>query len=100
VVAAAYEERAMIHQVVAPAGSSLLFTEALLHATGQVRSRALTPRRTRRIKTGIQERERERERVHPRPAGQVRSDRERAIIIAGYGTTYFPWKVCAAPGRR
>ena len=56
-VAAAYEERSLIHQVVAPAGSALVFTESLLHATGH-----------------------------------NRSNRERAIMIAGFGTTYFPWK--------
>jgi hypothetical protein len=28
----------MQHQVVAPAGSALIFTEALLHATGQIRT--------------------------------------------------------------
>jgi hypothetical protein len=35
---AAYEDRSLIHQVVAPAGSALLFTEGLIHATGQIRS--------------------------------------------------------------
>ena len=38
IIAAAYEDRSMIHQVVAPRGSALIFTEALLHATGQNRS--------------------------------------------------------------
>jgi len=38
IIAAAYEDRSLIHQVVAPAGSSLLFTESLLHATGQITS--------------------------------------------------------------
>ena len=57
ILAAAYEDPSLIHQVIAPAGSSLLFTEALLHATGQ-----------------------------------IRSDRERVIIIAGFGTTYFPFR--------
>ncbi len=38
VVACAYEDPSLIHQVVAPAGSTLLFTEALVHATGQRRS--------------------------------------------------------------
>jgi hypothetical protein len=37
IISAAYEgDRSMIHQVIAPAGSSLVFTEALLHATGQI----------------------------------------------------------------
>ena len=57
IIAAAYEDRSMIHQVVAPRGSALIFTEALLHATGQ-----------------------------------NRSDNERAIMIAGFGTTHFPFK--------
>jgi len=56
IVEAAYADRSLIHQVVAPSGSALLFTEALLHATGD-----------------------------------ITSDRERTIIICGYGTTYFPW---------
>ena len=55
-VAAAYEDRSLIHQVVAPAGSTLLFCETLIHATGQ-----------------------------------IRSDRERVIIITGYGSTLFPY---------
>lgn len=38
IMACAYEDRSLIHQVVAPAGSTLLFGEALLHATGHVRS--------------------------------------------------------------
>lgn len=38
IVAAAYENPSMIHQVVAPAGSTLLFFETLIHATGPVRS--------------------------------------------------------------
>ena len=38
VVACAYEDPSLIHQIVAPAGSTLLFTEALVHATGQRRS--------------------------------------------------------------
>jgi hypothetical protein len=37
-VAAAYEDRRLIHQVIAPRGSTLLFAETLIHATGQVRS--------------------------------------------------------------
>lgn len=55
-VQVAYEDRSLIHQVVAPAGSTLLFAETLIHATGQ-----------------------------------VRSDRERAILITGYGPTLFPY---------
>ena len=38
IVACAYEDRSLIHQVVAPAGSSFLFGEALVHATGHVLS--------------------------------------------------------------
>jgi len=38
IVAAAYEDRSLIHQVEAPAGSTLLFGETLIHATGQLRS--------------------------------------------------------------
>jgi hypothetical protein len=34
----AYADRSLIHQFVAPAGSTLLFAETLIHATGQVRS--------------------------------------------------------------
>jgi len=56
VAARAYEDRSLIHQVVAPAGSTLLFSETLIHATGQ-----------------------------------IRSDKERAIIIAGYGASLFPY---------
>jgi hypothetical protein len=37
-IACAYEDRALIHRVTAPAGSTLLFAEALIHATGQIRS--------------------------------------------------------------
>jgi len=55
-IACAYADRSLIHQVIAPAGSTLLFTETLMHATGQ-----------------------------------IRSDNERAIIIAGYGATMFPY---------
>ena len=55
-IACAYQDRSLIHQVFAPAGSSLLFAETLMHATGQ-----------------------------------VRSDRERAIIIGGYGASLFPY---------
>jgi ectoine hydroxylase-related dioxygenase (phytanoyl-CoA dioxygenase family) len=56
IIACAYEDRSLIHQVIAPAGSSLLFSETLIHATGQ-----------------------------------IRSDNERVIIIAGYGTRLFPY---------
>lgn len=38
IIDAAYEDRSLIHQVIAPAGSALLFTEALIHATGEIRS--------------------------------------------------------------
>ena len=38
IAAAAYQDRSLIHQVVAPAGSTLLFSETLVHATGQIRS--------------------------------------------------------------
>jgi hypothetical protein len=55
-IAAAYADRSLIHQVIAPAGSTLLFAETLLHATGR-----------------------------------IRSDRERAIIVCGYGTSMFPF---------
>lgn len=55
-IACAYEDRSLIHQVIAPAGSSLLFNETLMHATGQ-----------------------------------IRSDKERAVIICGYGASMFPW---------
>lgn len=54
IIAAAYEDRSLIHQVVAPAGSTLLFAESLIHATGQ-----------------------------------IRSDRERTIIVGGYTPTMF-----------
>lgn len=52
----AYEDRSMIHQVVAPAGSTLLFVEPLIHATGR-----------------------------------ITSERERIIIITGYGPAQFPY---------
>jgi hypothetical protein len=55
-IARAYEDRSLIHQVVAPVGSTLLFAETLIHATGQ-----------------------------------LRSERERAIIITGYGSSLFPY---------
>jgi len=38
IIACAYDDRSLIHQVVAPAGSTLLFSEALIHATGHIRS--------------------------------------------------------------
>lgn len=38
IIACAYDDRSLIHQVVAPAGSTLLFGEALIHATGHIRS--------------------------------------------------------------
>lgn len=56
VIACARADSSLIHQVVAPAGSTLLFSESLIHATGP-----------------------------------LRSDRERAIIICGYGTRLFPY---------
>lgn len=55
-IACAYADRSLIHQVIAPAGSTLLFAETLMHATGR-----------------------------------IRSDRERAIIVCGYGTRMFPY---------
>ena len=54
ILAAAYEDPSLIHQVIAPAGSTLLFGEALIHATGQ-----------------------------------IRSDRERVIVIGGYTPPMF-----------
>ena len=56
---AAYADPSLIHQVIAPAGSTLLFAESLIHATGR-----------------------------------VRSDRERVIVVCGYGTTMFPYWDC------
>ena len=38
IIACAYEDRSLIHQVVAPPGSTLLFGEALIHATGHIES--------------------------------------------------------------
>ena len=55
-IALAEEDRSLVHQVVAPAGSTLLFCETLAHATGP-----------------------------------IRCDRERIIIITGYGSTMFPY---------
>lgn len=52
----AYEDRSLIHQVIAPAGSTLLFVEPLIHATGR-----------------------------------LTSERERVIIITGYGPAQFPY---------
>ena len=52
----AYEDYSLIHQIEAPAGSTLLFSETLIHATGH-----------------------------------IRSDRERVIIICGYGPPMFPY---------
>ena len=54
IIACAYEDPTLIHQVIAPAGSTLLFGEALIHATGQ-----------------------------------IRSDRERVIVIGGYTPPMF-----------
>ena len=34
----AYQDRSLIHQVIAPAGSTLLFNESLIHATGRISS--------------------------------------------------------------
>lgn len=52
IIQAAREDSSLIHQVVAPAGSTLIFCETLLHASGD-----------------------------------IRSDKERTIIISGYN----PW---------
>jgi ectoine hydroxylase-related dioxygenase (phytanoyl-CoA dioxygenase family) len=38
IIECAYEDRSLIHQVVAPAGSTLLFVEPLIHATGHLTS--------------------------------------------------------------
>ena len=54
IIACAYEDPSLIHQMVAPPGSTLLFGEALIHATGQ-----------------------------------IRSDRERVIVIGGYTPPMF-----------
>lgn len=51
----AYENPSLIHRVVAPAGSTLLFNETLIHATGH-----------------------------------LMTDRERCIIICGYGPVMLP----------
>ncbi|MEZ4708540.1 MAG: phytanoyl-CoA dioxygenase family protein [Caldilineaceae bacterium] len=53
-IACAYADPSLIHQFIAPAGSTLLFAESLIHATGQ-----------------------------------LRSDRERVIIIGGYTPPMF-----------
>ncbi|HCL28480.1 MAG TPA: hypothetical protein DIC52_08605 [Candidatus Latescibacteria bacterium] len=52
----AYQDRSLIHQVIAPAGSTLLFVEPLIHATGL-----------------------------------LTSERERVIIITGYGPAQLPY---------
>jgi hypothetical protein len=51
----AYKDRRLIHQFIAPAGSTLLFSETLIHATGH-----------------------------------LTSDRERMLLICGYGPTMLP----------
>ena len=56
IVAAAMSDSSLIHQFIAPAGSTLLFSETTIHGTGQ-----------------------------------LRSDRERAIIICGYGASMYPY---------
>ncbi|HCV25936.1 MAG TPA: phytanoyl-CoA dioxygenase family protein [Candidatus Latescibacteria bacterium] len=38
IIACAEEDRSLVHQVIAPAGSTLLFGESLIHATGHIRS--------------------------------------------------------------
>lgn len=38
IIKAAYQDRSHIHQIIAPAGSGVLFTEALIHATGKITS--------------------------------------------------------------
>lgn len=38
IIKAAYQDRSLIHKIVAPAGSGVLFTEALIHATGRITS--------------------------------------------------------------
>ncbi|HYE08023.1 MAG TPA: phytanoyl-CoA dioxygenase family protein [Planctomycetota bacterium] len=55
IIAAAMKDPRLIHQVVAPAGSTLLFSETLLHSTAQ-----------------------------------IRSDRERTILICGYNARVMP----------
>jgi len=55
IIKLAYSDRSLIHKVVAPAGSTLLFSETLIHATGH-----------------------------------LRTDKERCIIICGYGPMMFP----------
>jgi hypothetical protein len=52
----AYRDPKLIHQVVAPAGSTLLFSETLIHGTGQ-----------------------------------IRSEKERMILICGYASRLFPF---------
>jgi len=55
-IGVAYQDRSLIHQIQAPAGSTLLFAETLIHATGQ-----------------------------------IRSDRERIILVSGYAPVFFPY---------
>ncbi len=55
-IAIAEADRSLIHQVVAPAGSTLLLAETLIHGTGE-----------------------------------NRSDKERVIIVCGYGTRMYPY---------
>ena len=55
IIACAQKDPSLIHSVVAPAGSTLLFSETLIHSTNQ-----------------------------------IRSDRERVIIIAGYAPRVYP----------
>jgi hypothetical protein len=38
IIAAAYEDPRLIHKFVAPAGSTLIFSESTIHATGEIRS--------------------------------------------------------------
>jgi len=52
----AYRDPKLIHHVVAPAGSTLLFSETLIHGTGQ-----------------------------------IRSEKERTILICGYASRIFPY---------
>jgi ectoine hydroxylase-related dioxygenase (phytanoyl-CoA dioxygenase family) len=56
IINAAYADPNLIHQLIAPAGSTLIFSETTIHATGQ-----------------------------------LRSEKERAIIIAGYAASMFPY---------
>ena len=56
IAVAALRDPTLVHQFIAPAGSTLLFSETTIHGTGQ-----------------------------------LRSDRERAIIICGYGASMYPY---------